>query len=148
MRILVQRVRSASVAIAGERVAAIGRGALLLVGVGRDDTVADAVHLAGKTRRLRIFDDTDGRMNLPIDEVGGSFLAVSQFTLYADCRRGNRPSYVEAAAPEIGQALYERYVEELERLAGPVATGVFGAQMLVALENDGPVSLLLESSGR
>lgn len=148
MRILLQRVRSASVLVAGERVAAIGRGALLLVGVGRGDTREDAIHLAGKTRRLRVYPDAEGRMNLPIDAVGGDFLAVSQFTLYADCRRGNRPSCTDAAPPEIGREIYECYVEELRGLGCRVETGVFGSEMLVELQNDGPVTLVLESPVR
>jgi len=148
MRVLFQRVRSATVTVGGERVAEIGRGALLLVGVGREDTQRDAAHLAGKTRRLRVFPDENGCMNLPIDAVEGSLLAVSQFTLYGDCRRGNRPSFSSAAAPETGRRIYEYYVEELERLGCRVETGVFGAEMLVELQNDGPVTLLLESSGR
>lgn len=148
MRVLFQRVRSASVFVGGEPIARIGRGALLLVGVGREDTIRDAVHLAGKTRRLRVFPDEDGCMNLPIDAVDGDLLAVSQFTLYGDCRRGNRPSYSAAAAPAAGRRIYECYVAELERLGCRVETGVFGAEMLVELQNDGPVTLMLESTGR
>lgn len=120
----------------------------MLIGVGRGDTEVDAVHLAGKTSRLRIFSDTQEQMNLSVDQIDGDFLAVSQFTLYADCRRGNRPSYSDAAEPGLGQKLYDRYVEELQGLGCRVATGIFGAKMLVELENDGPVTVMLERSGR
>lgn len=148
MKVLVQRVSSASVMVADEQVGAIGNGALLFVGVGQEDTDKDALHLAAKTVRLRIFDDGEERMNHAIAAVGGSLLAVSQFTLYGDCRKGNRPSYVKAAPPDKGRKLYECYVKELQNLGCHVETGVFGAQMRVALENDGPVTLMLESTGR
>lgn len=148
MRVLVQRVRSAAVQVDGREVASIGPGALLLVGIGREDAEEDARHLAGKTARLRIFDDEDRRMNCAIEAVSGSFLAVSQFTLYADCRKGNRPSYAEAAPPQTGRKLYERYVDELRALGYTVETGILGAQMLVEIQNDGPVTVMLESTGR
>jgi D-tyrosyl-tRNA(Tyr) deacylase len=129
-------------------VGCIGTGALLLLGVARGDTEGDASFLAGKVSRLRIFDDEEGRLNRAIDAVDGSFLAVSQFTLYGDCRKGNRPSYIEAAEPEEGRRLYARFVEALRDLGHRVETGTFQAQMLVGLENDGPVTLMLESRGR
>ena len=137
MRALVQRVSQAAVDVEGDRVAQIGPGVLVLLGVSRDDTVADADRLAEKVRALRIFDDTDGRMNEPLGER--EVLCVSQFTLYGDARRGNRPSYVEAARPEVAEPLYDRFCERLG-----AKKGVFGACMGVALINDGPVTLMLE----
>lgn len=138
MRALVQRVASASVDVDARRVAEIGPGLLVLLGVSREDDAAAADKLAAKVRALRVFDDADGRMNEPLGER--EILCVSQFTLYGDARRGNRPSYVDAAPGEQAQPLYERFCER----AG-AERGVFGAQMLVALVNDGPVTLLLEA---
>lgn len=138
MRALVQRVSQAAVDVEGERVAQIGPGLLVLLGVRRDDTEADAERLAGKVRALRVFDDAEGRMNEPLGER--EVLCVSQFTLYGDARRGNRPSYVEAAPGEEAEPLYDRFCARLG-----AAKGVFGACMGVALVNDGPVTLLLES---
>jgi D-tyrosyl-tRNA(Tyr) deacylase len=138
MRALIQRVSRASVAVDGRLVSEIGPGMLVLLGVGREDSAEDADQLAGKVRALRIFADTDGRMNEPIGER--EILCVSQFTLYGDARRGNRPSYIEAAPPELAEPLYERFCELLG-----AARGVFGAMMAVELVNDGPVTLLLES---
>lgn len=137
MKALVQRVSQAAVDVEGERVAQIGPGMLVLVGVQLADTVADADRLADKVRRLRIFDDQDGRMNEPLGER--EVLCVSQFTLYGDTRKGNRPSYGEAAPAKLAEPLYDRFCERLE-----AAKGVFGACMGVALVNDGPVTLLLE----
>lgn len=148
MRVLYQRVLSAAVETGGEVVGEIGKGALVLVGVGKGDTDRDAAHLAKKTAKLRVFDDENGRMNLSAVDVGGSFLAVSQFTLYGNCNKGNRPAYVDAAPPEEGRRLYECYVQKLQELGLRVETGVFGAEMVVDLQNDGPVTLLLESTGR
>lgn len=145
MRILVQRVAGASVTVSGEAVAEVGHGLLALVGVAHADTAATAQRLAAKTARLRIFADGDGLMNLSVADVGGAVLAVSQFTLYGDARRGNRPSFSEAATPEHGEAVYEAYVEALRAEGVPVRTGVFGARMQVALTNDGPVTILLEA---
>lgn len=141
MRALVQRVSSASVTVGGERVAAIGPGLLVLLGVHVDDDEADADWLADKVRALRVFDDAEGKMNEPLGDR--EVLCVSQFTLYGDSRRGNRPSYVDAARPEKAEPLYERFCERLD-----AARGVFGAHMEVALVNDGPVTLLLESAAR
>ena len=138
MRALVQRVSHASVAVGDEQVAAIGAGLLVLLGVAHDDTEADCDRLAAKVRALRVFDDAEGRMNEPLGDRG--LLCVSQFTLYGDARRGNRPSYVAAAAPEWAEPLYERFCER----AG-AARGRFGARMAVALVNDGPVTLVLET---
>jgi D-aminoacyl-tRNA deacylase len=138
MRALVQRVSQAAVDVEGERVAQIGPGMLVLLGVRRGDTAEAAERLAEKLRALRIFDDAEGRMNEPLD--GREVLCVSQFTLYGDARRGNRPSYVEAAPAAEAEPLYERFCERLG-----AKRGVFGACMGVALVNDGPVTLLLES---
>jgi D-tyrosyl-tRNA(Tyr) deacylase len=141
MRALVQRVSQASVSVDGRRIAEIGSGLLVLLGVNRQDTEADADWLADKARALRIFPDADGRMNEPLGDRG--VLCVSQFTLYGDTRQGNRPSYVEAAPPPIAQPLYERFCERLD-----ARRGVFGAMMEVELVNDGPVTILLESPAR
>jgi len=145
MRILIQRVGRASVTVGGARVAAIGRGYLALVGVTHGDAAATAVKLAAKTARLRIFEDDAGLMNLALADVGGEVLAVSQFTLYADARRGNRPSFTDAARPAQGEAVYAAFVEALRAAGVPVQTGVFGARMCVELVNDGPVTIMLEA---
>jgi D-tyrosyl-tRNA(Tyr) deacylase len=137
MRALVQRVSEAAVAVDGERIAAIGPGMLVLLGIGRDDDEAEADRLAAKVRALRIFDDAAGRMNEPLG--AREALCVSQFTLYGDARRGNRPSYVAAAPGELAEPLYERFCERLG-----AARGRFGARMAVSLVNDGPVTLLVE----
>ncbi len=137
MRALVQRVSRASVTVAGERVAAIGPGLLVLLGVTHEDGPAGADRMADKVRALRIFSDAGGRMNEPLG--GREVLCVSQFTLYGDARRGNRPSYVNAARPEQAEPLYDRFCARLD-----AARGRFGAEMAVELVNDGPVTLLLE----
>jgi len=137
VRALVQRVSQAAVDVEGERVAQIGPGMLVLLGIGRDDGAAEADRLAEKVQALRIFDDAEGRMNEPLGEREA--LCVSQFTLYGDTRKGNRPSYVGAAAGEVAEPLYDRFCERLG-----AAKGVFGACMGVALVNDGPVTLLVE----
>ena len=139
MRALVQRVTRASVSVDGEQVAAIGPGLLVLLGVTTGDLPQDSDRLADKVRALRVFDDADGRMNVALEDR--EVLCVSQFTLYGDARRGNRPSYVAAAHPEVAEPLYERFAERLG-----ARRGVFGARMAVELVNDGPVTLLLESS--
>ncbi len=147
MRALVQRVRSAAVVIADRVRSDIGPGALVLLGVAQTDTPADADALAGKVARLRMFDDAQHKMNLAICDVPhAAFLVVSQFTLYGDTRKGNRPSYIEAAPPELAAPLYEAFVTALRRHAAPVPvhTGEFRAAMRVRLENDGPVTLLLD----
>ena len=145
MRVLLQRVSRAAVAVDGAEVGAVGRGFLALVGVTHEDDAAAARKLAAKTARLRVFADDAGLMNLALGDVGGAVLAVSQFTLYADTRRGNRPSFTGAARPEHGQAVYEAYVEALRAEGVPVQTGIFGAHMHVDLVNDGPVTILLEA---
>jgi D-aminoacyl-tRNA deacylase len=138
MRALVQRVGRASVSVDGEEVAAIGPGLLVLLGVGERDGEAEADRLADKVRALRIFDDIDGRMNEPLGER--EVLCVSQFTLYADTSKGNRPSFIGAAPPEVAEALYERFCERLH-----ARRGAFGARMAVELVNDGPVTVMLET---
>lgn len=145
MRAVVQRVRSASVSVNDETVGRIGRGLLVLLGVGRDDTDDDARYLSEKIVNLRIFDDDEGKMNLSVLDVGGSVLIVSQFTLYGDCRRGRRPSYTESAPPELAKRLYEYFVDVTRGHGLEVQTGIFAARMLVTLENDGPVTILLDS---
>ena len=148
MRVLLQRVSCASVAVDGVERGAVGLGFLALVGITHEDDAAAARKLAAKTARLRVFADDAGLMNLALGDVGGEVLAVSQFTLYADTRRGNRPSFTDAAPPETGEALYETYVEALRAEGVPVQTGVFGAHMQVDLVNDGPVTILLEGHDR
>lgn len=145
MRACIQRVCRASVTVDGEVVGSIGRGLLVLLGVGQDDTEEDAVKLAEKTVALRIFEDEAGKMNLALTDVGGSLLVVSQFTLYADCRKGRRPSFVGAAPPDKAQALYEYFVNYVKGKGIPVATGRFREQMLVELVNEGPVTIWLDS---
>ena len=146
MRILVQRVASASVAVDGRIAGAIGRGLLLLVGVTHDDTEAIEARMADKVVKLRIFSDDAGLMNRSVLDVGGDLLAVSQFTLYGDARKGNRPSYSRAARPEQAEPMYLDFVQVLALALGkPVARGQFGADMQVSLVNDGPVTIWLDS---
>ena len=146
MRLVIQRVKEASVSIDGEKVSAIGKGLLVLVGVETGDTEEDVKWLVGKTAGLRIFDDENGVMNKSIQDIDGEALAVSQFTLTASTRRGNRPSYIRAAGHELAVPLYEKYCDSLaETLGKPVGSGVFGADMKVALVNDGPVTIIIDS---
>ncbi len=145
MRALVQRVSRAQVDVDGECVAQIGCGLLVLLGVRVDDTDADALYMADKLARLRVFEDENGRMNRALTDVDGALLVVSQFTLYGDCRKGRRPSFTAAAAPDLGEALYLRVVELLRAQGLPVQIGRFGAHMQVTLVNDGPVTLMIES---
>ncbi len=145
MRIVLQRVTDACVRVNGEVVGEVGVGFLALVGVTHDDTPAAAARLAAKTARLRVFTDEAGLMNLSLAQVGGAVLAVSQFTLYGDARRGNRPSFSQAAPAELAERLYEAYVAALRDEGVPVQTGRFGAHMAVALTNDGPVTITLEA---
>ena len=146
MRTVVQRVSSASVSIEGEVVGQIGGGMLLLLGITPEDTLADADWLVGKVSRLRIFDDANGVMNLSIMNAGGEALVVSQFTLMASYRKGNRPSYIRAASPDIAVPLYEYFVSRLSQALGrEVPTGRFGADMQVTLVNDGPVTIVMDS---
>ncbi len=149
MRLLIQRVRQASVTIGGEVRSQIGQGLLVLVGVEEADGDEDIEWLAGKLMRLRIFDDEQGVMNLDVQQVGGELLIVSQFTLFASTRKGNRPSYIRSAGEAISRPLYERFVHRVEELAGhAVGTGEFGADMQVALVNDGPVTIWIDSRNR
>jgi len=145
MRAVVTRVRSASVSIDGAETARIGRGFLVLLGVAAGDTEADAKKLADKVCGLRVFEDENGKMNLNLAAAGGEILAVSQFTLYADCR-SRRPGFTRAARPETAVPLWELFTAECERAGFRVARGVFGADMLVASENDGPVTLILDTA--
>lgn len=145
MRAIVQRVSSASVSVDGDIVGQIGQGLLVLLGVATDDTQEDVNYLANKVAGLRVFEDDIGKMNLAVADVGGSVLVVSQFTLYGDCRKGRRPSFVAAAAPEHAEALYRGFVAEVKGQGIPVETGRFQVHMDVALVNDGPVTLLLDS---
>ena len=145
MRACVQRVSRASVTVDGETVGPIGRGMLVLLGVTGDDGPGDAAYLAEKTTSLRIFEDDDGKMNRSLLETGGGMLVVSQFTLLGDCRKGRRPSFIQAAAPELAECLYQQFVAAVRDRGVHAATGRFRAHMDVALVNDGPVTLLLDS---
>ena len=149
MRLLIQRVREASVTIEGDVRSQIGQGLLVLVGIEEADGDEDIEWLAGKLLRLRIFDDEQGVMNLDVQQIGGELLIVSQFTLFASTRKGNRPSYIRSAGESISRPLYERFVRRVEELAGrAVGTGEFGADMQVALVNDGPVTIWIDSRNR
>jgi D-tyrosyl-tRNA(Tyr) deacylase len=145
MRAVVQRVKKSSVTVDGKVTGKIGPGLLVLLGVKKQDTTAEADYLADKIVNLRIFEDDAGKMNRSLLEIGGEMLVVSQFTLYGDCRKGRRPSFVDAADPEQAKALYEHFVEEVRRKGITVATGQFRAMMAVSLINDGPVTLIVES---
>lgn len=146
MRAVIQRVLRASVTIAGETSGAIGAGLVVLLGVAPDDTRENAKWLADKVVGLRIFKDAEDKMNLSVQDVNGSVLVVSQFTLYGDCQKGKRPSFIAAARPEVAIPLYEAFIHEVRALGVPVATGQFGAMMQVELVNDGPVTLMVEKT--
>ena len=149
MRIVIQRVTHSEVAIAGSVVGKIGKGLMILLGVEAEDTDADIEWLCGKIARLRIFDDENGVMNLDIQQVGGEVLVVSQFTLYASTKKGNRPSYIRSAPEAISRPMYERFLERLSATLGKeVAHGEFGADMQVSLTNDGPVTICIDSKNR
>ena len=145
MRAVLQRVTRARVRVGGEVLGEIDAGLVVLLGVAHDDSEADIKYLAEKIATVRIFDDADGRMNLSVKDAGGALLVVSQFTLYGDARRGRRPSWSEAAPPEVAEPLYESFVVEARRSVGRVETGSFRAMMQVELVNDGPVTILLDS---
>lgn len=145
MRAVVQRVTFGSVSIDGQKVASIGAGIVVLIGVATEDDHEDAIYIANKIAGLRIFADTDDKMNLDVKEAGGAVLAVSQFTLQGDARRGRRPSYSGAARPDQAEALYLACIDEMRRLGITVETGVFQAMMQVEIHNDGPVTVLLDS---
>jgi D-tyrosyl-tRNA(Tyr) deacylase len=146
MRAVVQRVSEARVRVDGQVVGEIARGLLVLLGVSGQDTAADVTYIASKIRGLRIFPDEQGKMNRSVDDIHGAVLLVSQFTLYGDARGGRRPSFIQAAPPDTAKALYEDAVRELRGAGLPVETGVFQADMQVELINDGPITLLLDSS--
>ena len=145
MRAVLTRVTSASVTIDGKVVGKIGKGFLILLGVGPEDNEEHCKYLAQKALRLRVFEDENGKMNLGLEQVGGEVLVVSQFTLYGNCRKGRRPSFTEAAPPELGNCLYEQFLKECEALGFPPQHGQFGADMQVASVNDGPVTLILDT---
>jgi D-tyrosyl-tRNA(Tyr) deacylase len=145
MRAVIQRVKKSSVKAGNEIVGQIGKGLLVLLGVARDDTAKDADYLANKIINLRIFEDPDGKMNRSLLEAGGELLVVSQFTLLADCRKGRRPSFIEAAEPQKATDLYETFVDRVREKGVKVQTGRFRAMMEVALINDGPVTVIIES---
>lgn len=146
MKAVIQRVLSAGVTIGGKLHSSIGQGMMILIGICDEDDDTDIDWLVKKVANLRIFDDADGVMNRSVTDIGGEILVVSQFTLMASTRKGNRPSYIDAAKPEISVPLYERFVRVLaDTLGKPVATGVFGADMKVELLNDGPVTILMDS---
>lgn len=144
MRALLQRVSKASVTVDGERLAHIAKGLLIFLGVGQDDDEAHARFLAEKIAHVRIFDDAEGKTNLSVMDVGGEAIVVSQFTLYADTSKGRRPSFIGAAAPAVAEPLVEQFVGLLQAQGVPTQKGVFGAHMLVAIENDGPMTVWLE----
>ncbi len=144
MRAFIQRVKTAKVTVDGRTVAEIAGGLAILLGIGQADTKDYALFLAGKIASLRIFDDGQGKFNRSILDIGGAAIVVSQFTLYADTHKGRRPSFTEAAPPEVAAPLVESFANELRRLGIPTKNGVFGAHMLVQIENDGPVSIWLE----
>lgn len=145
MKAVIQRVAQAQVRIEGNVVGSIGKGFLILLGVGQDDSEEQVERLWSKIFRMRIFADENGKTNLSLDDVAGEVLVVSQFTLYADCRRGNRPSFTKAGSPDSANALYERFVECARRDVERVETGEFGADMQVSLQNDGPFTILLDT---
>ena len=145
MRAVVQCVSEASVTVEGRVVGAIGKGYAILLGVGHGDTEAEAERLWRKIAKMRVFEDAQGKTNLSLADVGGEVLVVSQFTLYADCRRGNRPSFTDAAPPELGERLYRRFLELAAKDVRHVGHGVFGADMQVSLVNDGPITIWLDT---
>lgn len=145
MRAVVQRVSHAQVSVEGEITGSIGRGLLILLGVGQNDTEAQVERLWTKIFKLRIFDDENGKTNLSLADVGGEALVVSQFTLYANCKKGNRPSFTQAGAPDEANRLYELFAERARQDVAQVGTGVFGAHMKVELENDGPFTIVLDT---
>ncbi|TVQ14970.1 MAG: D-tyrosyl-tRNA(Tyr) deacylase [Bacteroidetes bacterium] len=149
MRIVIQRVTQASVSLENKEYSGIGNGLLVFLGIEESDSKEDIEWLCGKVSRLRVFDDAEGIMNLSVQEAGGEILLISQFTLHASTKKGNRPSYIRAARPEIAIPLYEEFAKALSRSVGKdVKTGVFGAMMQVSLVNDGPVTIIIDSKNR
>lgn len=145
MRAVVQKVSSSKVTVDGEIIGKIDQGLMVLLGVTHDDTSKDVDYMVDKVTNLRIFEDEEGKMNLSLKDIGGDVLAVSQFTLYGDARRGRRPSFSDAARPEVANPLYEEFIEKVKTQGINVETGKFGAHMMVDLTNDGPITILLES---
>lgn len=149
MRVVIQRVSHAEVKVESKIVGSIESGLLILLGICHDDTTEDMEWLLNKIAQLRVFNDTAGMMNLSIKDINGSFLVISQFTLYASTKKGNRPSYIRAAAPAIAIPLYELFLQKLQRLSGlKVEKGIFGADMKVSLTNDGPVTIIMDSKNK
>lgn len=149
MRVIIQRVSAASVTVEGQVTGAIKAGLMVLLGIQNEDTQEDIQWIATKLVQLRIFDDAEGVMNLSVKDIGGSILLISQFTLYAATKKGNRPSYIAAAKPEVAMPIYEAMIQQLnQELGTPIATGVFGADMQVTLTNNGPVTIFIDSKNR
>ena len=146
MKFVIQRVSNASVSIEGNVVGKIGKGYMILIGIGKEDTTKEADRLVDKMLKMRIFDDADGKTNLSLADVGGELLLISQFTLYADCRKGNRPSFINAAPPNEAERLYEYVISKCKEQVSNVQTGSFGADMQVELTNSGPFTIVLDSS--
>lgn len=148
MRAVIQRVTQAEVVIEQQSVGKIAQGFMILLGIHESDTIEDVAYLVRKISKLRVFEDDGGKMNLSLQEINGSILSVSQFTLYADTKKGNRPSFIEAARPEVAIPLYEQFNKQLKELAIPVETGEFGADMKVSLINDGPVTIIIDTKDK
>ncbi|MDD2478731.1 MAG: D-aminoacyl-tRNA deacylase [Victivallaceae bacterium] len=148
MRVLIQRVKTGSVTIDGVEKRSIGAGIVILLGITHGDTINDVRYLVEKSANLRIFEDTQGKMNLSLSDIGGDVLIISQFTLYGNCQKGRRPGFEDAAPPEYAIPLYEKFIEEFKKTSLQVVAGEFGATMLVDIQNDGPVTLMLESTQR
>lgn len=149
MRAVIQRCLSASVTVENQVVGKIDKGFLVLLGIEHSDTLEDVEWLSSKIAQLRVFDDKDGLMNLSIQDIGGNILSVSQFTLHAKTKKGNRPSFINAAPPEVSKPLYEKFNELLSQKIGkPIETGIFGAHMLISLVNDGPVTIIIDTKNK
>ncbi len=149
MRVVVQKVTEAAVLVGGEIIGEIGKGFMLLVGIGKEDAQEDVCYIARKVANLRVFEDEEGKMNRSLKDVGGDILSISQFTLFADTKKGNRPSYIKASKPEIAIPLYESFVQQMEKELGKkVQTGQFGADMKVSLVNEGPVTIIIDTKNK